>query len=432
MNSSPNYLPHNRLETRLPDAKPLLTRAEARAEAERCLGCTDAPCTIACPTEIDIPTFIQKIATDNVAGSARTILTQNLLGYSCARVCPVEVLCVGACVYNGWHKPPIQIGKLQRYATEHTLDTPVLPRRAAKSPRRVATIGAGPASLACAGYLALEGHKVVLFERAALPGGLNTTGVAPYKMHSHDALREVEFVRSLGVEIRTGVEVGRDVTVDALLGEYDAVFLGVGLGPDGALGVPGEDGDGVIGAVAWIERMKNVAGEGVAKLRRVLVVGGGNTAIDVAREMRGLGVPEVAMVYRRTAAQMSGYKHEMAAARVEGVQLIESRQPTAVVRGADGRVTGLAVKSTVDGREEVIPCSHVVVAIGQSKLRALAEAMPGVALDAQGRVVVDAATRRTGNAKVYAGGDCINGGKEVVNAVADGREAARAMMRAWS
>jgi dihydropyrimidine dehydrogenase (NAD+) subunit PreT len=442
MNASPFVVPADRLESQLPESKPAYTPAEARAEAERCLYCVDAPCIKACPTSIDIPRFIGQIATGDVVGSARTIFDANILGASCARVCPVEVLCVGDCVYNGWHKPPIQIGRLQRYATdtavarEHATGHRVLTPKTAAVRKRVALVGAGPASLACAAYLALEGHEAVIFERGALPGGLNTTGVAPYKLHTEDSLGEVEYVRSLGVEIRTGVEVGTGVTAASLLAEWDAVFLGVGLGADTRLGVPGEDGPGVVGATAFIERLKNEPGFAVAGVRRAVVVGGGNTAIDVARELGKVGVADVAMVYRRSAHEMSGYAHEMAQARVEGARLVESVQPVSVVRDHDGAVTAVRVAIThngvVTGDAHELPCDLVVLAIGQSKLRAVAQGFDGVALDKRGCVVVDTVTRRTGNARVYAGGDCINGGKEVVNAAADGREAARAMMRSWA
>jgi glutamate synthase (NADPH/NADH) small chain len=433
-----------RLERELPDAKPLLTPGEARAEAERCLFCHDAPCVTACPTEIDIPLFIKKIASGNVTGSATTIFESNILGYSCARVCPVEVLCVGACVYNDWHRAPIQIGKLQRYATETVLaraakagKVPLAPKPKSAASKRVALIGGGPASLACAAYLTLEGHHAVIFERGRLPGGLNTTGVAPYKLHSEDALREVDFVASLGVEIRTGVEIGKGVSVQSLLDEYDAVFIGIGLGADTRLNIPGEEGPSVLGATAFIERLKNDPDFSIAGMKQALVVGGGNTAIDVARELAQLGVPDVAMVYRRGAEHMTGYAHEMSAARLAGVRLIERAQPIAVLRDEAGNVKSLRVALTENGKiiagtEQDLACDTVVLAIGQSKLRALASELPGVELDNRGCVVVEAGSRRTGNSRVYAGGDCINGGKEVVNAVADGRDAARAMMRVWA
>jgi glutamate synthase (NADPH/NADH) small chain len=383
----------------------------------------------ACPTGIDIPGFIRKIGTGNVHGSARAILSANLLGYSCARVCPVEVLCVGACVYNQWHRtPPIQIGRLQRYAVEHALareNGTRLFTRAPANGKRVACVGAGPASLATAGYLALEGVDVTVFERRRLPGGLNTTGVAPYKMHVEGSLLEVDFIRSLGVTIREGVEVGRDVAAAELLREFDAVFLGVGLGADARLGIPGEEGPGVIGATAWIERMKLEADFRLDGVRAALVVGGGNTAIDAARELARLGVPRVAMVYRRTAAEMPGYEHEMAQARREGVQLVERAVPRAFKRGPGDALQALELQ---DGQE--LPADLVILGIGQARLRKLLEGVSGVRLDERGLVIADAASGRTGNPKVFAGGDAVSGGQEVVNAAQEGKRAARAIAAA--
>jgi len=443
---STTNLPQDRLENELKDKKPLYSDAEAKAEADRCLYCSDAPCIKACPTEIDIPTFIKKIASGNVKGSASTIFEQNLLGYSCARVCPVEVLCVGDCVYNGWGRDPIQIGRLQRYATE-TATKPGKPAVLTKkvdigsAKKKVACIGAGPASLAFAGYLALEGHEAVIFEKRRVAGGLNTTGIAPYKLHADDALHEVKFVEDLGVDVQTGVEVGTDdgpgkISAKKLLETYDAVFIGVGLGADSKLGIPGEDGPGVWGATQWIESMKlemNKAHREQVAGKRVLVIGGGNTAIDVARECALLGAADVAMVYRRGVAEMSGYKHEMDGGRKEGVRMITHAQPVAFVRDAAGKLTGLRVKKTDgDGSEYEIPCDLAALAIGQSKLREVAKELTGVELDAKGCVVADAKNGATGNPKVFAGGDCINGGKEVVNAVADGRNAARTLLARWS
>jgi len=418
----------DRLERRLADAKPTYGDGEAVGEANRCLYCHDAPCIQACPTGIDIPGFIRKIATGNVRGSARTILSANLLGYSCARVCPVEVLCVGACVYNDWHRyPPIQIGRLQRYAVERTLDAgkaATLFSRAPASGKQVACVGAGPASLAVAGYLALEGVAVTVYEQRPLAGGLNTTGVAPYKMHVEGSLAEVDFIRSLGVSLRTGVEVGRDVKPADLLRDHDAVFLGVGLGADARLGIPGEQGAGVVGAATWIERLKLEPGFALTGVQRALVVGGGNTAIDAARELARLGVAEVSMVYRRTAAEMPGYAHEMELARKEGVRLVERAVPKEFARDGVGKLTVLRL---VDGRE--LPADLVIVGIGQAKLRELVAQFPGVALDEKGRVVVEEASGRTGNPKVFAGGDAL-GGELVVTAVQEGKRAARGICAA--
>ncbi len=433
-------LPDERLENRLPDLKPRYSAGAAKAEAERCLYCYDAPCVKACPTSIDVPTFIKKIASGNVRGAAQTIFEQNVHGVSCARVCPVEVLCVGSCVYNDWHRAPIQIGKLQRFATEEALADErrtgrKLFTRKPSIGKRVALVGAGPGSLACAVYLNLEGIDTVILERGPLPGGLNTTGVAPYKLHANESLDEVEWLLSFGTDIRFGVELGKSLSGADLLRDYDAVFVGIGLGSDSKLGIPGEDGTGVEGATAWIEGMKNRATTDMKRVARAVVVGGGNTAIDVARELAQLGVPEVDMVYRRGLEHMSGYRHEMDAAMRERVRLVEHARPVSVVRDAAGNVSALRVADAKrpagsPDSERDIPCELIVVAIGQAKLADTAKQFPGVALNAKGWIEVDR-ERRTGNPNVFAGGDCINGGAEVVNAVADGRDAARAMIAGW-
>jgi glutamate synthase (NADPH/NADH) small chain len=419
-------LPDGRLESKLADLKPLYSDGEAIAEANRCLYCHDAPCIAACPTGIDIPTFIRKIATENVRGSARTILSANILGYSCARVCPVEVLCAGACVYNAWERTPIAIGRLQRYSTEKLVASGAASALMAKAPangKKVACVGAGPASLACAGYLALEGCTVTLYEKRAVGGGLNTSGVAPYKMHADASQAEVAFIRSLGVTLRTGVEVGRDLAPEQLLKDHDAVFLGCGLGTDSMLDVPGAHGEGVTGAVAWIERMKLEPGFGLAGVTHAVVIGGGNTAIDAARELARLGVPDVAMLYRRTEADMSGYAHEMEHARSEGVRLIERATPEAFVReGGKLKAVRLA-----DSRE--FACELAVLAIGQGSLSPLARSFPGVKTDAKGRVEAEAGTGRTSNPKLWVGGD-VTGGELVVTAVQDGKRAARSIVKA--
>jgi len=430
-------LPAGRLEERFADKHPLYTEGEAAAEAARCLYCFDAPCIPACPTAIDIPTFIRKIATRNLAGSARTILESNLLGASCARVCPVEILCEGACVYVPWGRPAVSIGRLQRYAMEKG-GSPELLERARRSGRSVGLVGSGPASLACAGTLALLGHDAVVYEKDPLPGGLNTTGVAPYKLPVADTLAEVGFLRALGVRIQTGVEIGRDLHGGELLRRHDAVFLGAGLGSDLRLDVPGAEGPGVVGALEWIRRMKLDPKTSIAGVRRAAVIGGGNTAVDVARELAQLGVAEVRLIYRRSAKEMPAYGHEWRAAREDGVVLIPNAIVKEVVRqvaregGGPGRPERLRLAVAKEGKatnEEraAIQVDKVIVAIGRSKAPTFVAQFPGVSVDESGRLRVDPKSGCTGNPRVFAGGDAANGGREVVHAVAEGQRAARAI-----
>lgn len=430
-----------RLERELHDRKPRLSSGNAVAEANRCLYCHDAPCIKACPTGIDIPTFIRKIATGNLSGSARVILDANILGLSCARVCPTEVLCEGDCVYNHLDQPPIQIGKLQRVATEHAYARGErFFERGEPNGRRVALLGAGPASLACAHELARLGYVCTIFEKRALPGGLNSTGVAPYKLHLEDSLRELDYILGIGgISIQTGVEVGADLGLEQLAADFDAVFIGFGLGEDGFMGVEGEDAAGIHGAVAFIERLKTEPGFGLEGVRSAAIIGGGNTAIDCVRELRGLGVPRVQMVYRRDEATMSGYAHEWTYAKAEGVQGVFHAQPLSFVV-EDGQVRGVECARTrveegsgrlvVDaGDAFTVEADLVLLAIGQSKLGSLLADIEGIELD-RGRVLVDPATGQTGDPRFFAGGDCANGGKEVVNAAAEGKRAARGI-HAW-
>jgi len=423
-------VPPGRLEERFTDKAPALSPTEAQHEANRCLYCHDAPCIPRCPTSIDIPTFIRKIATGNLRGAARTILESNLLGASCARVCPVEVLCESTCVYESWGRPAIPIGRLQRHAMTAGASPDLLPS-AAPSGHSVGLVGAGPASLACAGTLALMGHRAVIYEKRSLSGGLNSTGVAPYKMRLDAALSEVEFITSLGVEIETDVEVGVDVTAEELLERHEAVFLGPGLGPDSTLPVPGADGAGVVGAVEWIERVKVEPHFDLGDVAAAVVIGGGNTALDAAQELRGLGVRDVSMIYRRSAAEMSGYAHELSGARAAGTVLVENAAVVEVVRDGE-HVTGVRLVECEDGRPTgrdrgTVPTGLVVLAIGQAKLRELAGLFDGVECDDRGRLIADEASGVTGNPRVFAGGDARNGGREVVNAVAEGQAAARSI-----
>lgn len=424
-------LPPDRSETRFEDFKSAYNDDQAVAEANRCLYCHDAPCQHACPTHIDIAGFIRKIATGNLNGSARTIFESNILGASCARVCPVEVLCVGDCVYNEKGLPPIQIGKLQRYATDRAIDQGLQFFTAgAPTGRHVVLVGGGPASLACAHALRRHGHACTILEKREFLGGLNATGVAPYKMRGDAAAAEVDWVLGIGgVDVRTGVTLDAG-GIASLLDQYDAVFLGLGLGPDSRLGVPGEDLPGVEGAVAFIDHMKTGRVD-LTGVRQAVVVGGGNTAVDAVRELKGLGVADVSLLYRGAEPHMSGYTHEWDAAKVEGVDAVWHAQPTGFVAGPDGRVAAVswqptdADKRPIPGPARETAAQLVLVATGQARLAGLVAGLPGVRTE-KGRVVVDA-EGRTGHPRIFAGGDCANGGKEVVNAAAEGKAAARAI-----
>ncbi|HEV2447508.1 MAG TPA: NAD(P)-dependent oxidoreductase [Candidatus Sulfopaludibacter sp.] len=435
MNAGAPVLPRN-LE-RFPELHPPFDAQSALAEANRCLFCFDAPCTAACPTHIDVPRFIKKIASGNLRGSAMTILDSNILGLSCSRVCPVDVLCEGSCVMLRYHKMPIEIGRLQRYAMDRFYargtKLPVAERRGV----RVACIGGGPASLSCAAELARRGFAVTVFDNRPLPGGLNTYGVAEYKLRPVDSLREVELVRSLGVEFRQA-DVGRGVPLEDLEEEFPLIFLGLGLGAMERLGIPGEHLPGVLDALQFIERYKTAPDFQVG--RRVVVIGGGNTAIDAANAARRLGAESVHLFYRRTEKEMPAFPFEYDHSKVEGVHFHWLAQPVAIVE-QNGRAAAVRFAITelsetdgsgrrrpvpMPGSEFDFPCDTVIPALGQSRLTDLLARRRGIALQ-NGAVVVDRVTGRTGNPRYFAGGDCVNGGREVVDAVADGKRAALAI-----
>ncbi len=429
------------LAERFAEVHPPLGAVAAVAEANRCLYCFDAPCAAACPTHIDVPRFIKKISQDNLRGSALTILDANILGASCARVCPVEVLCEGACVFHRYNKEPIQIGLLQRHAMDAFFrNGAVLPRNSAtEHSGRVACIGAGPASLACAAELRLRGYAVKIFERSQLPGGLNTHGVAEYKLRAQDSLREIEMIRALGVEFAFGVEIVGEAGLAPLEKEHDIIFIGVGLGDMRRLSISGEQLADVRNALEFIAGYKT--GGKLRVGRRVVVVGAGNTAIDAARAAKRLGAEEVHLLYRRGSRQMAAFEFEYEDAKREGVLFHWHTQPTVIHATESGegiaalecrRVkeneSGSSAMEFVTGSAFRIPCDMVITAIGQSPLLELLKSLRGVKLE-NGRVAVERATGRTANAKYFAGGDCVNGGREVVDAVADGKRAAVAIAR---
>jgi glutamate synthase (NADPH/NADH) small chain len=421
-----------------PDLHPAHNSQSALAEANRCLFCFDAPCTAACPTHIDVPRFIKKISSGNLRGSALTILDANILGLSCARVCPVDVLCEGNCVMHRYNQKPIEIGRLQRYAMDRFYDANGrLPLAESARPLRVACVGGGPASLACAAELARRGHSATIFDNRPLPGGLNTYGVAEYKLRAADSLREVELVRSLGVEFRQA-EVGSAVSIEDLEREFAFVFLGMGLGAMERLDIPGEGAAGVIDALRFIERYKTSHDFPVG--RRVIVIGGGNTAIDAANAAKRLGAEEVHVFYRRTAKEMPAFSFEYEHSKMEGVSFHWLAQPVEIVVHYDRAVAVRFVETRLgepgrDGRRRVeplagakyeIPCDMVIPALGQKRLMADLLSQRGIEIH-DGTIGVDRPTGRTANPRYFAGGDCVNGGREVVDAVAEGKRAAMAM-----
>jgi dihydropyrimidine dehydrogenase (NAD+) subunit PreT len=435
------------IEKNFAEINPAMTAAEAGVEANRCLYCYDAPCMHACPTHIDVPGFIKKIASGNLHGSARVIFDANPIGATCARVCPVEVLCEGACVEKTLLKKPIEIGRLQRYATDHALTSGrQIFEKGEPNGKSVGIIGSGPAGLSCATYLARLGYDVTVYERKPLAGGLDTYGMAEYKMPQSVSLAEVEHIAKLGAKFLLNTEIVahgegmkeglpatencetvaiQSVSFTDLSEWHDAIFLGVGLGETTKLSIPGEGLDGVIDALHFIECVKTRDWKSVPLGRIVAVIGAGNTAIDAVTQAKRLGAEKVIMVYRRTEKDISAYDYEYELAKKDGIEFVWQAAPIGILAGENGTALSLRCEKT-DGSLELfeIPCDMIIKAVGQQKLRTFFEKVADVATDEKGRVVVND-QMQTSNPKIFAGGDCANGGAEAVDASQMGKLAAQ-------
>lgn len=432
------------IEANFAEIDPAMTPAEAAVEAGRCLYCYDAPCMHACPTHIDIPSFIKKIASGNLSGSARVIFDANPIGATCARVCPVDVLCEGACVEKTLVQKPIEIGRLQRYATDHALSSDKqIFTKGESNGKSVGIIGSGPAGLSCAMYLARLGYDVTIYDRNEKPGGLDTYGMAEYKMSQADSLAEVGQIEALGVLIRTNMRIvgdlsqpsasiggsepekveefrmQKDVPIRELRDSHDVLFLAVGIGETRKLGIEGEELDGVLDALEFIRQIKTRNWKDIRIGRNVAVIGAGNTAIDAVTQAKRLGAERVTLIYRRAEKDAPAYAYEMELAKKDGVEFLWNTMPTAI--GGVGLVSSLRV-SGPEGEYE-IPCDMVIKAIGQTKMTPFFSEVCGIATDELGRVVVNERMQTT-DPMIFAGGDCVNGGAEAVDAAQMGKLAA--------
>ena len=407
-----------------------LSDHEAFVAADRCYFCHDAPCMDACPTSIDIPLFIRQISTGTADAAANTIFDQNILGGMCARVCPTETLCEEVCVREVAEGKPVLIGQLQRYATDGMMAKAHPFTRAADTGKKVAVVGAGPAGLACAHRLSMSGHAVTVFDARAKGGGLNEFGIAAYKSVDGFAQSEVEWLLSIGgIEVKYGSPLGNGISLDSMKADFDAIFLGIGLGGVNALRADGEDKDNVVDAVDFIENLRQAADLGTVPVgRHVVVIGGGMTAVDAAVQSKLLGADDVTMVYRRSKDRMSASEFEQDLATSKGVRIIYNAAPLRVTGNGAAQAVEFAYTHDVNGKLEntgetfTLAADQVFKAIGQT----LNGAPGGLELDG-GKIKVDA-FGQTSDPAVWAGGDCANGGDDLtVTAVAEGRDAAEAI-----
>lgn len=436
-----NRLTTEEYQQNFADIHPPFDKKEgAVLEANRCIMCYDAPCTKMCPTHIDIPKFIKQVATNNVKGAAKTIFTSNIFGASCSKVCPVEKLCEGSCVYNLLHEEPIHIAKLQRYATENALENNwKLFERKASIGKKVAIVGAGPAGLSCAFYLAKEGTEVTVFDKEAKGGGLMTYGIAAYKVTPEFCEDEVNYITSIGgIEMKYHHELGKDVQLKDLQENYDAVFLGIGVGVARKLNIDGENAKGVEDAISYIYHLRTNDFSQIPVGDKVVVIGLGMTAIDAATQAKRLGAKEVTIVYRRTGAEKPCTDVELDIAKLDGCKIEYLATPKEII-SENGNIKSLICRrmklgepdesgrrSPIDtGETFEIPCDMLIKAAGQTPFKDLIS--NSELQNTDGKISINSQFE-TNLKGVFAGGDCINGGKEVVDAVQDGKIAAQSIL----
>ena len=426
-----NRLPSEQVENNFVDLHPPLSEHEALIASDRCYFCYDAPCVTACPTEIDIPLFIRQIMTGTPQASGKTILTQNILGGMCARVCPTETLCEQACVREISEGKPVEIGRLQRYATDSIMELSQHPfERSAETGLKIAVIGAGPAGLACAHRLAMHGHKVTILDKNNKAGGLNEYGIAAYKSVDNFAQKEIDWLLEIGgIEIKSNCVLNENIFIDELKAEYNAVFLGVGLAGVNELSVPGNDKNNVLDAVKFIENLRQKEDKASIPIgRKIVVIGGGMTAVDAAVQSKLLGADDVSIVYRRERAKMGASKFEQDLATSKGVRIIENASPVEISGNEAASSIKFAYTKSTNGVLEIqseefeLEVDQVFKAIGQnidSSLRDLKLENGKIVIDEEGRTSI------TG---LWAGGDCALGGEDLtVTAVAQGRDAAESI-----
>jgi glutamate synthase (NADPH/NADH) small chain len=420
---------------------PFENKEAALVEANRCLFCYDAPCTKSCPTSIDIPKFIKQITTDNIKGSAHTIFVSNIFGGGCSKVCPVEKLCEGACVYNLLEEEAIPIAKLQRYATEKAIQEKwKLFERKPSVKKKVAIVGAGPAGLSCAHVLSREGIDITVYEKESKGGGLMTYGIAAYKIIPEFCLDEVDFITSLGgIEIKYNCELGQNIFLSDLQKQYDAVYLGIGVGLANRLNIPGEELEGVEDAIRFIYDLRSKTYPEIPVGDKVAVIGMGMTAIDAATQAKRLGAKEVTMIYRRTENEKNCTQFELDLAKLDGCKMLWLAAPKEII-GKNGKVTSLicdVIKPGApdhSGKPAPIPTGEIITLEVDMVIKATGQ-RPFTDLVSQNEIENDkgkialkenSSTNITG---VFAGGDCVNGGKEVVDAVQAGKEGAASILK---